>query len=116
MRGGAVVARVAHNHEVAGSNPAPATEYQPSNRDLTEAENMAKSNVVATDVRKSGTHAWAHLEAEDPKDLGFFARLFHKSVQTDARGCHIDVSEHQRSVALAKGAKAGRINPPTLNE
>lgn len=25
MRGGAVAARVAHNHEVAGSNPAPAT-------------------------------------------------------------------------------------------
>lgn len=29
QRGGAVVARVAHNHEVAGAIPAPATNYGP---------------------------------------------------------------------------------------
>ncbi len=32
-RGGAVAARVAHNHEVAGSSPAPATKINDSSKD-----------------------------------------------------------------------------------
>lgn len=77
---------------------------------------MAKNNVVATPVRQSGNHEWAHLEASDPKDLGFFARLFHREVRSDARGYHVDVSKHEREVALEKGAREGRLNPSTLNE
>lgn len=77
---------------------------------------MARSNVVVTARKKSGTHTWAHLEAEDPEDLGFFARLFHKEIHTDSRGHHIDVSDHQREVALEKGAREGALNPPTLNK
>ena len=76
---------------------------------------MCKSNVVATPIRVSGTHEWAHLEATDERDLCFFARLFGKKIQKDSRGIHVDVTPHEREVALRKGAREGRINPATLD-
>jgi hypothetical protein len=76
---------------------------------------MCKSDVVATPIRVSGTHKWAHLEATNEEDLSFFARLFGKKIQRDNRGIHLDISEHEREVAIRKGCREGRINPPTLN-
>lgn len=65
---------------------------------------MSKADVVVTPIRRSGTKTWAHLEGQEA-DLSFFARLFKAKVNKDSRGCHIDITPHQREVALSKGAK-----------
>jgi hypothetical protein len=55
MRGGAVAARRAHNPEVLGSNPSPATEKRRLRRNLTNAESVVKRNPsnLRTDFRLS---------------------------------------------------------------
>jgi uncharacterized protein DUF6496 len=48
LRGGAVAARVAHNHEVAGSNPAPATKNPKGVSALAKYGSKAQDKVKKT--------------------------------------------------------------------
>lgn len=52
----------------------------------------------------SGTKKWAHAIG-DERELRRLAERLRVEVKADARGLHLDLSEHQRKLALRYGAK-----------
>jgi hypothetical protein len=80
-RGGAAAARVAHNHEVAGSSPAPATKIRLSSKDgsfiLVEGQIRAKRFVVCEhSERRSDEQSEGSAVLPPQPSVIFYAPVF----------------------------------------
>jgi hypothetical protein len=62
---------------------------------------MAKVNV--SPMRTSGTHTWCHLTGEESA-ITYFARRLGKTINRDRRGVHLDLTKHERELAIRYGA------------
>ena len=67
--------------------------------------------VYVTPVYVSGTKRWSHLQITSPEDVERLKHLCKKlgmcgrvELKQDARGVHVDITEHQRELALRYGA------------
>ncbi len=60
--------------------------------------------IKVTPLKQSGSKTWAHATSDDERALARLAERLGTTVKQDGRGQHVDLSQHQRELALRYGA------------